>query len=170
MMHEDMQKTGRKQRAVTGRTVFICLVGFFAVITGINAIMIAAAVSTFGGVETESSYKAGLAFSRDMAAVRAQDALRWQVTTRVSPIHEGAARFDLTVSDAAGRPVTGLEARIRFAHPTDRRRDVVFTAIEDRPGHFRGASPLSPGQRDLVVELAQGSEPMFRSKSRLVLR
>jgi nitrogen fixation protein FixH len=170
MMHEDMQKTGRKQSAVTGRTVFICLVGFFAVITGINAIMITVAVTTFGGVETESTYKAGLAFSRDMAAVRAQDALRWRVSTRVSPLHEGAAQFDLTVSDAAGRPVTGLEARIRFAHPTDRRRDVVFTAIEDRPGHFRGASPLSPGQRDLVVELAQGSEPMFRSKSRLVLR
>ena len=169
-MHEDIQNTGRKQSGVTGRTVFICLVGFFAVIAGINAIMITVAVTTFGGVETESSYKAGLAFSRDMAAVRAQDALQWQVTTRVSPIQEGAAQFDLTVSDAAGRPITGLEARIRFAHPTDRRRDVVFTAIEDRPGHFRGASPLSPGQRDLVVELAQGSEPMFRSKSRLILR
>ena len=169
-MHEDIQNTGRKQSGVTGRTVFICLVGFFAVITGINAIMITAAVSTFGGVETESSYKAGLAFSRDMAAVRAQDALRWQVTTWVSPIHEGAAQLNLSVSDSAGRPVSGLEARIRLAHPTDRRRDVVVTAIEDRPGHFNGESPVSPGQRDLVVDLVRDSEPVFRSKRRLVLR
>ncbi len=40
---------------VTGRMVLICLVAFFAVVAGVNAVMIAAAVSTFGGVETEGS-------------------------------------------------------------------------------------------------------------------
>ena len=39
-------------RQLTGRMVLICLVGFFVVVAGVNAIMIAAAISTFGGVET----------------------------------------------------------------------------------------------------------------------
>jgi hypothetical protein len=34
--------------------------------------MIRAAVSTFGGVETESAYQAGLAFARETAAVTAR--------------------------------------------------------------------------------------------------
>ena len=38
--------------------------------------MIRCAVTTFGGVETESAYQAGLAFKRETAAARAQDALR----------------------------------------------------------------------------------------------
>ena len=45
--------------------------------------MIRAAISTFGGVETGSSYQAGLAFEREIAAARAQDALHWQVKANV---------------------------------------------------------------------------------------
>ena len=55
---------GRPPREVTGRMVLVCLVAFFAVVAGVNAVMIRAAVSTFGGVETESAYQAGLAFAR----------------------------------------------------------------------------------------------------------
>ena len=88
----DSAATGRTQatRQVTGRMVLVCLVAFFAVVAGVNAIMIRAAVSTFGGVETESAYQAGLAFAREIAAVEAQDALHWQVRAKVS----AAARRD----------------------------------------------------------------------------
>ena len=54
--------------------VLICLVAFFAVVAGVNGIMIRAAVSTFGGVETGNAYQAGLAFAQEIAAVEAQDA------------------------------------------------------------------------------------------------
>ena len=64
--------------------MLVGLVAFFAAVAGVNAIMIWAAVSTFGGVETESSYQAGLAFAQETAAVAAQDALHWQVKAKVS--------------------------------------------------------------------------------------
>ena len=54
--------------------VLICLVAFFAVVAGVNAVMIRAAVSTFGGVETDSAYQAGLAFAREIAAARRRSA------------------------------------------------------------------------------------------------
>ena len=39
-----------------------------------NVVMIRAAISTFGGVETAKPYQAGLAFKREIAAARAQEA------------------------------------------------------------------------------------------------
>src|SRR5262245_65523050 len=99
---------GGGPRKVTGRMVLICLVAFFAVVTGVNAIMIAAAVSTFGGLETESAYQAGLAFARDRAAAAAQDSLHWQVKAKVSSV-AGAPLVGVVGEDAAdgapgGRP------------------------------------------------------------------
>ena len=55
-------------RQVTGRIVLICFVAFFAVVAGVNAVMIRAAVSTFSGIETENPYQAGLAFEREILA------------------------------------------------------------------------------------------------------
>ena len=40
--------------------MLFCLIGFFAVVAGVNAIMIRAAVSTFSGVETASARRAAL--------------------------------------------------------------------------------------------------------------
>ena len=57
-------------REITGRMVFICLVAFFAVVIGVNFVLVRAAISTFGGLETESSYKAGLAFGSEIAAAQ----------------------------------------------------------------------------------------------------
>ena len=72
-------------RPVTGRMVLVCLIAFFGVVARRNALMIRAAVSTFGGVETASSYQAGLAFEREVAAARAQDERDWQVKAKVQP-------------------------------------------------------------------------------------
>ncbi len=75
--------------------------------------MIRFAVTTFGGVETASSYQAGLAFSRENAAVRAQDARHWQVKADVRAAGEGSL-IDIDARDAEGRPLTGLTATARL--------------------------------------------------------
>src|SRR3954468_20640724 len=59
--------SARPPKQVTGRIVFSCFASFFAVVAAVNAVMVWAAVRTFGGVETESSYQAGLAFAREAA-------------------------------------------------------------------------------------------------------
>ena len=60
--------TRTPSRQLTGRTVLVWLVAFFGVVFAVNAVMIHAAISTFGGVETASSYKAGLAFEQEVEA------------------------------------------------------------------------------------------------------
>src|SRR3974377_2480042 len=90
--------SAHRPRELSGRAVLLCLLSFFAVVMGVNAVMIGAAVSTFGGVETENSSQAGLAFVEAIAAARAQDALHWHVAAKVARNNE-ATVIDLTVRD-----------------------------------------------------------------------
>ena len=149
--------------------VLAALVAFFAAVAGVNAVMIWAAMSTFGGVETASSYQAGLAFARETAAVAAQDALHWQVTAKVSRV-ANATLVEVVATDAAGRPIWGLQADARLVHPNDGRADHVVVLDEGGPGQFRGGSGPLAGQWDLVIELSREGTRMFRSKNRIFLR
>src|SRR5215470_13629055 len=109
---------------LTGRMVLVALVAFFTVVIGVNGFMTYAAISTFGGVETESSYRAGLAFANEMATVKSQDALHWQVGAKAA-LDGDMTVVEVTVRDAAGRPVSNLAAAAQLVHPTDRRGDVI---------------------------------------------
>src|SRR5437867_1863161 len=107
---------------VTGRIVFAGLVAFFTVVVCVNALMTYAAISTFGGVETDSSYRAGLAFANEMASAQAQDARHWSVTAKAA-LDGDATVLEVTARDAGGRPVPNLAATAQLVHPTDRRAD-----------------------------------------------
>ena len=153
---------------VTGRFVLICIVGFFLTVAAVNAIMIRFAVSTFGGVETESSYKAGLAFKAETAASAAQAQRAWKVDVRIDPAAEGAI-VRVWVRDAAGAPVPGLDIGINAAHPADRRRDVLLPASEPSAGSFVATAPAGLGRRTLTVEFTRNGERVFRSVNRVAL-
>jgi nitrogen fixation protein FixH len=158
----------RAPRPLTGRTVLICLIGFFAVVFIANGIMIGAAVSTFGGVETASSYQAGLAFAREAAAAHAQDELHWRVTAQVR-LAPGVTLVDIEARDSAGRPLAGLTATAHLAHPNDRRSDQAVSLSEGAAGQFRGTASPVVGQWDVVIELSRDGERLFRSRNRVVL-
>jgi nitrogen fixation protein FixH len=160
----------RKPRELTGWMVFGMMVAFFAVVFGVNAFMAHEALSTFGGVEIESSYQAGQMFERDVAMAKAQDAQRWQVDAKVSAAASGAALLDITPRDASGAQLTGMTATALFARPTDRRLDRAVTISEDAPGHFHGSADITAGQWDLVIELSRQGERVFRSKNRVLIR
>jgi len=159
----------RQPREVTGRMVFVWIVGFFAIVALVNAVMIRAAVSTFGGVETENAYQAGLAFEREIAAAAAQDALHWSVQARVAA-GTGGTELEVIATDAVGRPLTGLTATGRLVHPTDKRVDHVVALREREPGRFNGATESVVGQWALVIELSRDGTRMFRSRNRLFVR
>jgi nitrogen fixation protein FixH len=150
--------------------VLICLIAFFGAVTVVNAVMIRAAVSTFGGLETESSYKAGLAFAREIAASEAQDKRRWNVTVTLRTTVDGKTRIEIAALDDTHRPIVGHEARARLSHPTDRRLDLVVHMSATGPGRFAGVAEAPSGQRDLIVELLQGDDRMFRSRERVTLK
>lgn len=162
---------GSRPRELTGRTVLLGLVAFFGVIFAANGVLVEKALSTFGGVDTDSSYKAGQLFEHEVALAKAQDERHWQVDAKVTPAAGGGTLLDIVARDAAGAALTGMEASVRFERPTDRRLDRSIAVREQAPGHFRSdVAALAAGQWDLVIELARQGAREFRSINRIVLR
>jgi nitrogen fixation protein FixH len=153
---------------VTGRLVLLSLVGFFVVVASVNAFMITQAVRTFGGVETENAYKAGLAFNQSIAAAGAQDARGWAVD--IKRAGERSADFTVTVRDKAGHAVSGVALEAALAHPTDRRHDRPLAVSSLGAGTFRAEAAPEQGVWDVVITLRDGDTPLFRSRNRIVVR
>ena len=163
--------TKQKQaRILTGRHVLQWLVAFFGIVFAVNGVLVRAAISTFGGVETLSSYRAGLQFEQEVGLVARQDALHWQVTGKLARDSAGVAVLDVTARDAQGAPLSGLTADARLAHPADDRLDRVIAVRSVAGGVFHGAAQAQPGQWELIVDLYRGDQRVFRSRSRVSLR
>ena len=158
------------QLTIAGLMVLGFMIAFFAIIVGVNVFMAHAAISTFGGVETASSYHAGQMFERDVAMAKAQDAQHWRVDAKLTRAADGTTLIDITAHDGAGAPLAAWPpARSSRGRPIG-----VSIApswlVETGPGHFVGNTDLAAGQWDLVIELSRQDERLFRSKNRVVLK
>jgi nitrogen fixation protein FixH len=158
-----------RAREVTGRFVLALFVAFFAIVATVNAIMLRAATSTFGGVETGSAYKAGLEFKNELAAARTQDGRKWKIVAEVKRAASGQVTVELTARDAQAASLSGLIAAARLAHPNDARNDRRIAMSSAGAGRFTGETAAPAGQWDLVIELSADEERLFRSKTRIVL-
>jgi nitrogen fixation protein FixH len=161
----------RKQtRELTGRAVLFWLIGFFGLVFAVNAVLVQAATWTFGGLETGSSYKAGLMFERELASARRQEALHWRIGGTLVRDASGQAVLNVSARNAQGAPLTGLSAEARLAHPADARLDHVVSLSQIGAGQFRGQATAQPGQWELIIDLYRGGERQFRTRSRITLR
>ncbi len=156
-------------RPLTGRHVLIMIVSFFTVVFTVNMIMLRAATSTFGGLETDGAYRAGLSFNKELAAARVQDERGWTVEAR--PVRDASGvGVTVDVRDKAGVGVTDLEGTVLLARPADRREDRKAALLRDGDGRYRAAlGDLDPGQWNLVIQFERDGERVFLSRSRVVL-
>ena len=159
----------KKPRELTGRAVLLWLIGFFAVIFAVNGWLVQAATSTFAGLDTPSSYKAGLMFESEVARAERQQALHWRVDGTLKRDRTGDAVLDVAVRDAQGMPVTGLTADASLEHPATSRLDRVIHLGKVGAGAFRGESLGHSGQWDLVLDFYRDGQRVFRSRSRVDL-
>ena len=169
-MSAAFERKRKPPRELTGRAVLVCFLGFFGIVLAANALLVQVATSTFGGLETGSSYKAGLMFTREMAQAERQRALRWQVDGKLVRDRAGDAVLDISARDARGVPLAGLAAVARLAHPADGRLDHAIPLRRTGAGAFRGETQAQPGQWELIVDLYRGDDRLFRSRSRVTLR
>ena len=154
---------------LTGWVVLFYLLSFFGVVTGVNGVMIYAALSTMRGVDTESAYQAGRMFEQDVAMLKSQDARHWQVDAKLTPAPDGTG-LELVARDDAGHVLTGMTASASFERPTDRGLDRNVALTENSAGQYYGKAQLIPGQWDLVIAISRQGQQLFRSKNRFVLR
>jgi nitrogen fixation protein FixH len=160
----------RKPRELTGRAVLFWLIGFFGLVFLVNGIMVKAATSTFAGLETGSSYKAGLLFKSETQSAERQASLHWHVDGKLLRDKAGEAVLDVVVRDEKGVAVSGLSGTARLAHPATSKldHDVALNVIG--AGAFRGAVAAQPGQWELIIDLERNGDRVFRSRSRVTLK
>lgn len=157
-------------RPLTGRFVFIAVVTFFAVVTGVNIVMMRLAITTLPGTEVDSAYSAGLAYRHEITAAEQQDKRNWKVDEHIERGSDSAANLTIHAQDAKGSPLSGLFFSGRLERPTDRRADQEIDMAELGNGDYRGvAQGILPGQWDLVIEVNSGGQRVFRSRNRVVL-
>jgi nitrogen fixation protein FixH len=154
-----------------GWHVLLVMVLFFGTIFVANAAMLHWAVSTFRGTETDSAYREGLAFNRQLAASRRQDALGWTVNAQVKRSLDGAAVVEVEARDRAGLAIKALAGQARLAHPADKMQDRSGDFVATAPGRFVADVGLVPhGQWDLIVDFSRDGERIFLSRNRIELK
>ncbi len=161
----------RTEKPLTGRAVLVCTLAFFGVIIGANATLTVFAIGTLPGTEVESVYKAGIAYNAEIAAARSQDSRGLNVAGHLDRAPDGRTTFRVEARDAAGAPAAGLAFAAHLERPIDKRADRVVALSEGESGIYRGElSDIPAGQWDLVLEAESGTERVFLSKNRVLLK
>lgn len=152
-------------KQLNGRHVLLIFIGFFITIAAVNAVMIYAAVTTFGGVDKQNAYKVGLAFGRELAEAGEQDIRGWRVTGSIDARLK-ETRVLISVKDISGRALTGLQLNARLGHPVSAKLDqrIIFTEIGG--GSYQAIAPALQGTWDIDLQINDHGERMFRSISR----
>jgi len=162
--------TSIREKPLTGRKVLLILVGFFAVVIGVNVTMMRLAILTLPGTEVDSAYSASLGYEKEIRAARDQSARNWRVDAHLERAADGAALLQVEARDEGGRPVTGLKFFGTFERPTDKRADLAVALSEVGTGVYRGRlEAIAPGQWDLVLEGDGSAGRLFLSKNRVML-
>lgn len=151
-------------RPLTGRMVLLMLVAFFGVMFLINFYMASEAVNTFSGQEGGDPYDTGLAYNKEIAAAKAQAALGWKVN--ITRVQDGAAQqFTTSVKDKAGKPISGLKAKMHFFFPATRKFDQEIVATPVAAGVYTGSVDLRRGRWMVQTDLIENGKRKFRSRN-----
>lgn len=164
-MAYDVSEAVPPGRPITGRTVLACFLGFFGIVFAANFFLVRAAVTSFGGVETESSYKAGLAFRQDSEAAAAQAKLHWQIDAHIEP-----TRLVVNGRDGNGHALSGVDLTVELHHPTNRKLDMVLAPNEVAEGLWNARGDIPPGQWELVIDFSRNGERVYRSMNRVFVK
>lgn len=134
-METAVQDTGRK---LTGWHVLAMFVGGFGLIIGVNLFMAYSAVSTFPGMEVDSSYADSQTFDDRRLA---QEALGWNASVEIP----GDGTLVLHLVDEVGAPVAPAELTALLTRPTNREEDQLLELARVN-GAFVAPVVLGDGQ------------------------
>lgn len=125
----------RKPFELTGRHVLAVFIAFFAVVGGVNAYMMRAALTTMPGLDARNGYDASQRFNGKIADAQAQDARGWKVDATLRAAGQGLS-VAVEIAAAGGAPAGDLAVDLRLEHPTNRALDQQVRLAQDAPGSY----------------------------------
>ncbi|WP_112310689.1 FixH family protein [Pseudogemmobacter bohemicus] len=143
-----------RRGTLTGGKVLFAVLSFFGIVTAVNLFMAFKAISTFPGLEVQSSYVAGRGFDGRRAA---QEALGWTVAQDYQP-----GRMRLSITDASGKAVEARALEAVIGRVTVARDDQVPEFRWTGEG-YEAAVELGSGEWMMKVQaIAQDGTPFER--------
>jgi nitrogen fixation protein FixH len=150
---------------IEGRHVLISLLLFFGVMLLANGIFLYYALATFAGGDTSDPYRQGQHYNETIADATRQEKQGWGT---ILTYQRGPQRLSLSVSDKAGRQVSGLHLDAALGRPATDKDDFTVKLTEVSQGVYAADARLAPGQWLVSVtahDPAGGS--LYRLKQRL---
>lgn len=142
---------------ITGTRVFAFTASAFAVIIGVNVTMAYHAISTFPGLEVQSSYVASQSFDAERAA---QIALGLNLTHSYDPV---LRQISLRFADGAGAPVRMGDVQVLVGRSTIARDDFM-PVLAYQNGAYLGDAALNAGKWVLHVQGHAVDGTLFRQR------
>lgn len=151
--------------------IFVAAMG---IVVLVNGTLVAFALGSWTGLETEGHYDKGLAYNRDLAAARAQAERGWRFQLAVEPADAGNGRRTATVSatfaDDDGAPLDDLDVQAVVLRPTNEGLDQEVRLPAVGNGVYRAAVGFpAPGQWDVRIHAYRG-DVVFQESRRIRLR
>ncbi|MBP0447135.1 FixH family protein [Roseomonas sp. SSH11] len=137
-----------------GRWIPWAFVGAFAVVIGVNGVLITAAISTYSGTTTAGSYDRGRSYGAVLAEAARQQALGWQ--GRITR-EGGAVRLSLHQADGIPLPADAV-VNGTLQRPLER-ASVPLDFTPAAPGSWRAAAGIpAPGAWEAVLTVTRGTD------------
>lgn len=147
---------------ITGWHFLAMIVGFFAVVIGIDVTFAVLAYRTHPGEVSVTPYEDGLVYDRKIAQLRAQEALGW---TAAAAAERGAVV--VVVHDRDGRSVRGLTLTGKLERPATETGRVVPRFVETAPGRYEARERGLAGAWDLTAVARDAQRHSFELERRL---
>ncbi len=143
------------------------------VVVLVNGVLVAFALGSWTGLETEGHYEKGLAYNRDLAAAQAQAERGWRFAFALDGAAAAGdtrtATLSATFADRDGAPLTDLEVRAIIRRPTAEGYDQEVPLAPASHGLYAAAAvfPL-PGQWEVRIHAYRG-DAVFQESRRVRL-
>lgn len=147
---------------LTGWHVLAAVVGFFAVVIGVDVSFAVAAYRTFPGEVSVTPYEDGILYNKTLAQLAAQEKLGWKAAAAAEP---GAVV--LIVHDRAGSAVRGLKVTGKLERPATESGRLTPRFSETAPGRYEARLGREIGAWDLTAEARDAQGHLFIAERRL---
>ncbi|WP_420404823.1 FixH family protein [Nisaea sp.] len=138
--------TMNSQTKLTGKHVLFTLLGFFAVVIGVNVVFIVVALDSWTGLTTATSYQEGLRYNIAIDQAAEQRARGWSADLTVIRDSAKPDSISVTVSavlaDKEGKPLPLRTVTLSFRHPINERFDQAATLMPAGIGRYEGTADL----------------------------
>ena len=151
--------TLRERLARDDRWIPWTFVAGFVVVIGANIVMATFAISSWSGLTTDDAYREGLAYNKQLDAVRDQQALGWRVALDVTKAADGGTAIAVRLRDRFGGDISDAGITATLVRPTHEGADIEARLQPRGDGRY-GARIKLPllGQWDLKLHIIRDGQ------------